>query len=55
LLWVCGWRRHADHNAAITLGASRGDREVEATKTRQERLALLAARHKRWRADTGWS
>jgi hypothetical protein len=52
---VCGWRMHADHNAAINIAARCGDREIEATKTRQELKALLEARHQRWRAETGWS
>jgi transposase len=52
---VCGWRMHADHNAAVNIAARRGDREIEATKTRQELKALLEARHQRWRAETGWS
>jgi transposase len=52
---VCGWRMHADHNAAVNIAARRGDREIESTKTRQELKALLDARHQRWRVDTGWS
>jgi Putative transposase DNA-binding domain len=52
---VCGWQMHADHNAAINIAARRGDRELQATKTRLELKALLDARHQRWRAETGWS
>ena len=52
---VCGWRMHADHNAAVNIAARCGDREIEATKTRQELKALLDARHQRWRTETGWS
>jgi hypothetical protein len=52
---VCGWRMHADHNAAINIAARLGDRESQATRTRQEVKALLDARHQRWRAETGWS
>ncbi len=52
---VCGWRMHADHNAAVNIAARLGDREIEATKTRQELKALLEARHQRWRTETGWS
>jgi hypothetical protein len=46
---------HADHHAAVNVAARCGDREIEATKTRQELKALLEARHQRWRVDTGWS
>jgi Putative transposase DNA-binding domain len=52
---VCGWRMHADHNAAVNVAARCGDREIQATSTRQELKALLDARHQQWRADTGWS
>jgi putative transposase-like DNA-binding protein/probable transposase len=52
---VCGWQAHADHNAAVNIAARRGDREIEATKTRKELKALLDARHQRWRQETGWS
>ncbi len=52
---VCGWRMHADHNAAVNVAARLGDREIQATKTRQELKALLDARHQRWRQETGWS
>ena len=52
---VCGWRMHADHNAAINIAARCGDREIQATKTRQNLKALLEARHQRWRVETGWS
>jgi transposase len=52
---VCGWRLHADHNAAVNSAARLGDREIEATTTRQELKALLDARHQRWRMETGWS
>jgi IS605 OrfB family transposase len=52
---VCGWRMHADHNAAVNIAARLGDGEIQATKTRQELKALLDARHQRWRHETGWS
>jgi hypothetical protein len=51
----CGWRMHADHNAAINIAARLGDREIQATKTRQEVKAFLDARHQVWRAESGWS
>jgi len=52
---VCGWQMHADHDAAVNIAARLGDRELQATRTRQELKALLDARHQRWRAQTGWS
>jgi transposase len=51
---VCGWETQADHNAAVNIAARRGDREIQATRTRQELKALLEQRHQRWRAETGW-
>jgi hypothetical protein len=51
---VCGWQMHADHNAAVNIAARHGDREIQACSTRQELKALLAARHRWWRAETGW-
>jgi len=52
---VCGWRMHADANAAVNIAARLGESELQATRTRQELKALLDARHQRWRAETGWS
>jgi transposase len=52
---VCGWQVHADHNAAVNIARRLGDRELQATRSRLELQALLAARHQRWRAETGWS
>ena len=52
---VCGWRMHADHNAALNIAARCGDVEIHSCRTRQELKALLEARHQRWRSDTGWS
>jgi transposase len=52
---VCGWRMHADHNAAVNIAARRGDSELQSCSTRQELKALLDARHQLWRAQTGWS
>jgi len=39
----------------VNIAARLGDREIQATRTRQDLKALLAARHQRWRAETGWS
>jgi len=52
---ACGWQAHADHNAAINIAARFGDREIQATKTRQNLKALLDVCHQRWREETGWS
>ncbi len=52
---VCGWQAHPDHNAAINIAARFGDREIQATKTRQNLKALLDVRHQRWRQVSGWS
>jgi transposase len=52
---VGGHRLHADHNAVVKIAARLGDRENQATRTRQELEALLEARHQRWRHETGWS
>jgi hypothetical protein len=52
---VCGWRLHADHNAAVNIAARLGDREIQACSTRQELKALLEQRHQQWRMETGWS
>lgn len=51
---VCGFQAQADENAAVNIAQRLGDREVQATQSRQELKALLAARHQRWRAETGW-
>ncbi len=52
---VCGWQMHADHNAAVNIAARLSNREIQATRTRQELKALLDARHQRWRQVSGWS
>jgi transposase len=51
---VCGWRLHADHNAALNIAARCGDVEIQSCRTRQELEALLEARHQVWRHETGW-
>jgi hypothetical protein len=54
---VGGGRRHAnptDPSAAVNGAARCGDRESAATRTWQERKALLETRHQRWRRRTRW-
>jgi transposase len=51
---VCGLQAQADENAALNIARRVGDREVQATTSRQELKSLLARRHQRWRAETGW-
>jgi hypothetical protein len=53
--WQTPTLRKSVIQANANVAARRGDRELQATKTRQELKALLAARHQRWRAETGWS
>lgn len=52
---VCGFQAHAEANAAVNIAHRVGDREVQATTSRQEFKALLDARHQRWLVETGWS
>lgn len=52
---VCGFQSQADHNAAVNIARRLGDREIQATQSRQELKSLLAERHQRWRVEIGWS
>jgi Putative transposase DNA-binding domain len=51
---VCGYRIHADHNAATNLAQRKGDAELHACQDRQEIKALLMERHEQWRTQQGW-
>jgi transposase len=51
---VCGYRTHADHNAATNLAQRKGDAELHACRERQEIKALLMERHEQWRTQKGW-
>jgi transposase len=51
---VCGFKTHADLNAAINIKARWGDKELNACKDRKEVKALLVRRHQEWRTQNGW-
>lgn len=52
---VCGYRAHADLNAAINIGHRLGDEELRACKDRKAVKALLLERHQAWKTQNGWS
>ena len=51
---VCGFRTHADLNAAINIERRLGDAEVQACKDRKAVKALLMQRHQAWKTQNGW-
>jgi hypothetical protein len=51
---VCGFKTHADLNAATNIEARWGDKELHACKDRKEVKALLVRRHQEWRKQNGW-
>jgi hypothetical protein len=51
---VCGFKNHADLNAAANIKARWGDTELQACKDRKEIKALLMRRHQEWRKENGW-
>jgi transposase len=51
---VCGFKTHADLNAASNIEARCGDTELFACKDRKEVKALLVRRHQEWLQQNGW-
>jgi len=51
---VCGYRTHADLNAAINIEHRWGDEELRACKDRKAIKALLRRRHQEWKTQNGW-
>jgi transposase len=51
---VCGYRTHADLNAATNIEHRWGDTELRACKDRQAIKALLMQRHQAWKTHNGW-
>src|SRR5258708_3154298 len=51
---VCGYRVHADLNAAINIARRWGDAELCACKDRKAIKALLMKRHQQWQKQQGW-
>ena len=50
---VCGYRNHADRNAALNLSSRFGDQELATCKSKAEVKALLLKRHEAWK-QTLW-
>ena len=50
---VCGYRNHADCNAAQNLASRFGDNELAACKGKQEVKSLLISRHEAWKQTYG--
>jgi Putative transposase DNA-binding domain len=51
---VCGYRTHADLNAAINIEHRWGDTELCACKDRKAVKVLLMKRHEAWKKQNGW-
>jgi hypothetical protein len=51
---VCGYRVHADLNAATNIQRRVGDVALQACKNKQEVKALLMHRHHAWKTQQGW-
>jgi Putative transposase DNA-binding domain len=51
---VCGYRVHADLNAATNIQRRVGDVALRACKNKQEVKALLMHRHHAWKTQQGW-
>jgi Putative transposase DNA-binding domain/Probable transposase len=51
---VCGYRTHADLNAAINIRRRLGDEELRACKNRKAVKALLMRRHQEWKKQNGY-
>ncbi|HEV2581636.1 MAG TPA: transposase [Ktedonobacteraceae bacterium] len=51
---VCGYRAHADVNAATNIERRVGDTELRACKDRKAVKALLMHRHQAWKKQNGW-
>jgi putative transposase-like DNA-binding protein len=50
---VCGYRDHADHNAAHNLARRFGDQELAGCRNKGEIKALLRKRHEQWKQQHG--
>jgi len=50
---VCGYRNHADRNAALNLSSRFGDQELATCKSKAEVKALLLKRHEAWMKNNG--
>ncbi len=51
---VCGYRTHADHNAATNLARRLGDEELHACIRKEEVKAMLMQQHETWKQKNGW-
>src|SRR6266567_1531448 len=52
---VCGYRNHADRNAALNLSSRFGDQVLATCKSKAEVKALLLKRHEAWKKKNGLS
>ena len=51
---VCGYRTHADVNAASNIEYRLGDEALRACRDRKAVKALLTSRHQEWKKQNGW-